>query len=83
MGATLTHKSSATCLLLPVTVSWGQQHHLVQALTDLGAASNFMDASLASNQHLPLTSLDPPVTITALDGRNHLNCFRLFKSLLS
>ena len=66
-GATLTFSTS--CLQIPVTISWEHQQHPLQALIDSGAAGNFMDLTLASKLHLPITSLDHPLTVTALDGR--------------
>lgn len=69
-GATLTPTTSTTCLQIPVTISWGHQHHhTLQALVDSGAAGNFIDSSLASDLHLPVTNLDHPLTVTALDGK--------------
>ena len=64
-GATLTFSTS--CLQIPVTISWEHQQHPLQALVDSGAAGNFMDLTLASKLHL--TSLDHPLTVTALNGR--------------
>ena len=64
-GATLTFSTS--CLQIPVTISWEHQQHPLQAPVDSGAAGNFMDLTLASKLHL--TSLDHPLTVTALNGR--------------
>ena len=68
-GATFTPSDSTLCLQLLVTISWEHQQHPLQALVDSGAAGNFMDLTLANKLHLPITSLDHPLTVTALDGR--------------
>lgn len=68
-GATLTPRASATCMQLPITITWGPNDHSVLALVDSGAAGNFLDSSLAIRLRLPLTSLQHPLSVTALDGR--------------
>lgn len=68
-GATLTPSDSTLCLQLPVTISWEHQQHAVDALVDSGAAGNFLDLTLARRLHLPMTGLDHPLSVTALDGR--------------
>ena len=56
-------------LFVPITISWGHQKHTLQAFIDSGAAGNFMDLSLAQRLNIPILSLDPPLSVTALDGR--------------
>ena len=69
-GATLTPSASTSCLQIPVTISWEhQQHHPLLAFVDSGAAGNFMDLTLAKRLHLPITNLDCPLMVMALDGR--------------
>ncbi|KAK3559268.1 hypothetical protein QTP86_009932 [Hemibagrus guttatus] len=68
-GLTSTTSPSNSGLFLPITLTWGDQKHILQALIDSGAAGNFMDISLAKSLQIPTNSLPAPLTVTALDGR--------------
>ncbi|XP_029318573.1 uncharacterized protein LOC115028841 [Cottoperca gobio] len=71
-GATLTPSASTSCLQLPVTISWENQHHPLQALIDSGAAGNFLDLTLARALHLPISRLDHSLSVTALNEYHDL-----------
>lgn len=69
MGPTFTPKSTPARVLLFSSLSWGGQQHTLQSLADSGAASNFIDLSLAKNLQIPLVNFELPLTVTALDRR--------------
>ncbi|XP_060786982.1 alpha-2-macroglobulin-like [Neoarius graeffei] len=68
MGVTLSPDFPSTGFFVPVTLSWDHQLHSLQAFIDSGAAGNFMDLSLAQHLGIPTSGLDPPLSVTALDG---------------
>ncbi|MGL5294568.1 MAG: retropepsin-like aspartic protease [Aeromonas sp.] len=55
--------------MLPITLTWGNQRHQIEALVDSGAAGNFMDLDLAERLKIPSEPLPTPLVVTALDGR--------------
>lgn len=55
-------------ILLSTHLIWSDQSHPLNAFVDSGAAGNFMDLEIARHLQVPLTHLDEPLTITALDG---------------
>ena len=68
-GVTTSPDLPSTGFFIPVTISWKDQSHSLQAFIDSGAAGNFMDFSLAQRLKIPTTGLDSPLSVTALDGR--------------
>lgn len=67
-GVTASPEFPASGFFVPATISWDQQLHPLQAFVNSGAAGNFMDLSLA-RLAIPTSGLDPPLSVTALDGR--------------
>lgn len=63
-GPTFNLKSFSVGLLHSTSLSW---KHILQSL-DSSAANNFMDLSLSKNLKIPLVKLEPPLTVTPLDG---------------
>ncbi|KAG1941543.1 retrotransposable element [Pimephales promelas] len=63
--------SSAT--LLPVRVQWADGFN---ALVDSGAEGNLIDSSLAKKLHLPITALNHPIHIHALNRQELLGVTR-------
>lgn len=66
--ATSPHSISSGALV-NTHLLWKDQTHPLKAFIDSGAAGNFMDLEVARRLKVPLTNLDDPLTITALDGR--------------
>ncbi len=66
--ATSSHLASSGALL-NTYILWNYQSHPLKAFIDSGAAGNFMYLEVARHLRVPLTNLDDPLTITALDGR--------------
>ncbi len=66
--ATSSHMASSGALL-NTYILWNDQSHPLKAFIDSGAAGNFMDLEVARHLRVPLTNLDDPLTINALDGR--------------
>ncbi len=62
-------KTSSTTLLL-VQLQWESTLHSCQALVDSGAEGNFMDYQFAHQLHLPLSTLNQPISVSALNGQN-------------
>ena len=69
-GATYSPDSPGAGVFLPVYLSWGEQRHTFQAFIDSGAAGNCMDISVARRLQVPQIAVNPPFTISALDGRS-------------
>ncbi|KAJ8388177.1 hypothetical protein AAFF_G00136430 [Aldrovandia affinis] len=66
---TMSPEPEATAALMTASLAWGDQDHTLKAMVDSGAAGNFLDIKLAKELEIPLTTLEPPLTVTALDGR--------------
>ncbi len=61
--------SACSGALLNTYILWNYQSHALKAFIDSVAAGNFIDLEVARHLRVPLTNLDDPLTITALDGR--------------
>ncbi len=68
-GGMSVDKTSSTTLLL-VWLQWESTLHSCQALVDSGAEGNFMDYQFAHQLHLPLSTLNQPISVSALNGQN-------------
>ena len=68
MGKTRAPPANAV-LADPVTLSWEGHQRQVQAMIDSGAASDFLDLTLAKKLNIPTQLLPHPQAVTALDGR--------------
>ncbi len=65
--ATSSHLASFGALL-NTYILWNYQSHPLKAFIDSGAAGNFMDLEVVRHLRVPLTNLDDPLTITALEA---------------
>ncbi len=61
--------SACSGALLNTYILWNYQSLPLKAFIDSRAAGNFIDVEVARHLRVPLTNLDDPLTITALDGR--------------
>ncbi len=66
-GVSLEKSSSAT--LLPVRLQWANKFHNCQALFDLGAEGNFIDASFALQLDIPVIKLPHSISVQELGGQ--------------
>ncbi|KAL0187127.1 hypothetical protein M9458_018797, partial [Cirrhinus mrigala] len=63
------HYYSASCIKVPVQLTINQEPVTVNALTDSGAAGNFLSCDFAEKHHLTLTPSNSHLAVEALDGR--------------
>jgi len=67
MGGSLRH--SSTRFTLPVKLIMCGDTHNPQVILDLGAEQNLIDPDLVKQLRLPLLSLNTPLAVRALDGK--------------